>query len=157
MSSLLSVLDASAMAPQSDSCTWPARRRDRFTRASAHRIRCTSCAALISNERKVTVAPALAAFVARFSANDVLPTPGRAARITRSPPRKPWNRSSTSLNPLGMPAMASFCSASFVSSSNASVSSTSMRLNAEDTRFSVTWNSVFSASSTTTPKSSGAS
>ena len=156
-SSFESVFDASAMAPQSPSDMKPARIFDRLTRASAHRIRWTSWPALISSEKKATAAPDLAAFTARFSANDVLPTPGRAARMTRSPPRKPWNRSSASLKPVGTPAMWFCCSASFVISSNASVSRESILENVDDTRFSVTPKSVFSASSTTSSRLSGAS
>ena len=49
------------------------------------------------------------------------------------------------------------CSASFVISSNASVSRESILENVDDTRFSVTPKSVFSASSTTSSRLSGAS
>ena len=47
----------------------------------------------------MTATPAFAALVARFRAKDVLPTPGRAAKITRSPPRNPWIRSSQLMEP----------------------------------------------------------
>ena len=111
------VPQASTMAFRSPSCTLPLRMWVRLTRASAHRMRCTSWPALISKEKKVTAVPAFAAFTARFSAKEVFPTPGRAARITRSPPRNPWNRSSTSRKPVGTPAKLFFWAMSSTSSS----------------------------------------
>ena len=155
--SLERLLDASMMAAQSASCTWPARSFDKLTRASDARTRWTSWEALISSDRNATVAPNFAALVHKFRAKAVLPTPGRAARMTRSPPRKPWNRSSTSLKPDATPEILFSCAAISCSSSKASTSNMSMPVNALDTRFSVTANSVFSACSTTTPRSSGAS
>ncbi len=77
----------------------------------------SSWPALISNEKNATAVPALAAFTAMFNANDVLPTPGRAANMTRSPARSPWNRLSTSAKPVGTPAMLFFWFMSSTSSS----------------------------------------
>jgi len=145
----------SVMRLQSFASRYPPRTFERLTRASEHRIRCINCTALISSEKNAVVAPDFAAFTARFRANEVLPTPGRAARITRSPPRNPPNSASTSRKPDGTPAICDCWSASLVISSNVSVSSSSALRNVDEMRFSVAANRVFSASSTTTFKSSG--
>ncbi len=82
---------------------------------------------------------------AKLIANDVLPTAGRAARMMRSPPRKPQNSLSTSRNPVGTPCIVPARVDISAISSLASMMSVWISLNVELTVCSVTSNRAASA------------
>ena len=99
--------------PQSEGLSRPVMRRPRSTRPSEDIRRTRSCSRLISREKMATVLPlCLATLRAMFRAKELLPTPGRAARSTRSDLLSPWIFWSTAEKPLGRPGRPDFPSLS---------------------------------------------
>ena len=104
-SSLSSRSAASTSGVHISSLMRPARTSSLLTRASAHSRRVAISEPDISSEKNMTVVPAFAAFTASDSANDVLPTPGRAPTMLSEPGRMPSSTLSRSRKPVATPAM----------------------------------------------------
>ena len=107
MSAALSTLAAEAIRLHSSSLRRPVWSFLPSTIPSAESRRVTSCSRLISSEKKATVLPlALPTARAMFSAILVLPMPGRAATMARSPGLRPSMALSRSVSPVLRPGMA---------------------------------------------------
>ena len=118
MSTLFKIVAAPAIFSQSVSRREPVLRRLFSTRASEDSRRVASCSRLISRENTATVLrTALATFSAIFSAKEVLPMPGRAARRIRSDLFSPEMAISTSGRPVDRPGTAESLAASSLSRS----------------------------------------
>ncbi|VWM25463.1 Uncharacterised protein [Collinsella intestinalis] len=90
-----SSLMASLMLAHSSGEMRPVRKLDMFTMAWAQMKRCAISLPDISREKKPTVYPSAAALRARFKANEVLPTAGRAPITTSWPSRRPMSMRSS--------------------------------------------------------------
>ena len=117
MSSLESCSVASRICGHCSARMLPERISCRPMRALAASRRCAISVLDISSEKSATDAPAKAAFVARLSAKDVLPTPGRAPMTTIWPGRSPSRQLSMDGKPVWTPRGSSLLSAAACSSS----------------------------------------
>ena len=95
---------ASARYSQSSARRAPVRKAWLSMPASAERMRLVSCSLVISRLKMATgTFCCMATRVAMFSAKLVLPIPGRAARMMRSPRPRPVSTVSSRRKPVGMP------------------------------------------------------
>jgi hypothetical protein len=108
MSSAERVVVASRIFSQSCGLILAERMSCRLICAYEDRRRCAISTELISSEKSATEAPEAAAWAARFSANEVLPTPGRAPMTTIWPGRRPSSLASMPGNPVFTPKVCSW-------------------------------------------------